>query len=587
MNALTTTTQHAADQLGSPQRTRLTRLRPIVHATAVPDGLHVRGWTSSFTVSGGPGLWRLWQALTAAIADGVSPDDVAARIRNDEVRDAVRLVIAQLHEHDMLVELPATWDTDCDDAVVAGWLEAVAPDPSDAWNRLRGTTVTVRGAGRLAAAAIRALHTSGVATTCHDGPPDRVTLTAEGWTVIAGADADAGFATPVLSTTSGAGNAECDGLAAELTARLRLDTVLGAADEAPVLAALVAGVAAHRLLCTVARLPDPAADSTSRDGRTPARLDHLMVFVARLDPLRGQYHPWSGPGLVTRRTEVRPPATVPDRLDHALACADALTDPELGPLPPPRVADLPQTPAGMAVVDTPTGAAVGAGATADVARLHATLGAAESRCRPAPQPSAVRAVGVDLEHAEGVALRRLAHRHVVTDGTGPTTTLPVVAEDEWNRSAVVRQWWKSLTLRLGVSADLTVVRLAPDVHHATVTVDGGPGGWAVEATAANAAATALVAAVGAAQWTSSIALPSTSWQLWSPCGAAPAPAVADPARVPWQTDAWAWPASLTGNEPRLQAALRQLLGATTRRLGQQDGVPVTIGSVFVAVEATR
>ncbi|AXX31171.1 hypothetical protein APASM_3806 [Actinosynnema pretiosum subsp. pretiosum] len=144
----------------------LLRLRPVVHATPTGNGVHVRGWRSSFTLDGGRGLWTIWERLAAPLADGVPPERlVAPEGAAPVVARALELLIGQLREHDLLVEVPAGWGGGGDGQPppdVAGWLESVAARPVEAWGLLRAARAEVVGEGVLAAAARRALVATGV-----------------------------------------------------------------------------------------------------------------------------------------------------------------------------------------------------------------------------------------------------------------------------------------------------------------------------------------------------------------------------------------------------------------------------------------
>lgn len=158
----------------------LLRLRPIVHATPTATGLHVRGWRSSFTLDGGKGLWTIWERLAGPLADGVPPEQLAVpENASPAVARALELLIGQLHEHDMLVEVPAQWSEgqwgeaqsgDDVPADIASWLESVAPSPLEAWQRLRSAMVVVTGEGALAAHAHRALVAVGLDVTLRPVP---------------------------------------------------------------------------------------------------------------------------------------------------------------------------------------------------------------------------------------------------------------------------------------------------------------------------------------------------------------------------------------------------------------------------------
>jgi hypothetical protein len=558
---LPTTAPRAADVPPAPVAGAL-RLRPVVHATPLAAGVHVRGWTSSFTVDGGPGLWRLWRALAAALATGADPERLAALRARAGTGDAVETLLAQLHEHDMLVRVPAGWPADGDTgpagagappAGVARWLEAVAPCPVTAWDRIRAVRVEVTGQGRLAAAAARALTAAGARVDRGTGGGrGRVVLAAGPVAVAAGADGDAGFAGAATGASrvgadTAAAVAEHDAVA--LAVRLGLAELDGPDAETPVLAALVGGAAAHRLVCAVAGLPDPGADPAGPGPVSAAGVPG--VFVARLDPLRGRYHPWTGPDAGAGGPE--PGGAGTDRLDRALALADVLTDPELGPLPPVRIADLPQVPAGLVTATSSAGTAAGVGVTVDVARVLAVVGAVELATGGAGTGSVLRAVGADRRHADGTVLRRLVHLLAPAG--------PAAGDASWAGSPVARQWWKALTLRFGVRARVEVLRVAEGVHVASVRgdPDGRELGWAVEADPADAVAFALLAAVGDAQHRAADG--TAGAVLVAPNGATPAPPQADRTRVPWHGGAWAWPAPVGDVEEALQERLRGLTGA--------------------------
>jgi hypothetical protein len=124
---------------------------------------------------------------------------------------------------------------------------------------------------------------------------------------------------------------------------------------------------------------------------------------------------------------------------------------------------------------------------------------------------------------------------------------------EWERSPTVRRWWKTLTLRLGVAAEVSVRRLHTHAVCARVVADSGERGWSIEASAADAVAFALLAAVGVEQAVrAGVTVPEAPVLL---TGAAPAwrpEHITDP---PWTDAAWYWPADVGPAEPRLQAAL--------------------------------
>lgn len=517
------------------------RLRPIVHASPAPDGVHVRGARSSFTMNGAPGLWRLWQAVAVALAAGSPRAGLLALAPNPTVRTAVATLLKQLDEHDMLVEVPPGWGESFDAASpparIASWLASIAPDPVVAWERLRSARVVVLGAGPVAAAASRALTGAGVTVVGADATTnqDTVVLAVGEVSVAAASGGDTGFVTPAGTAESARRDAEA------IAARIGLR----AGDPAPVvLAALVGGAAAHRLVCAVAGLPDPGADDFA--AAPAADHDYPTALIARLDPLRAEYHPW----LASAATV--PPSGGPTGLDAALMAVTALSDPETGVLPVVNADELPQSPAGLAGCAIGDVVVCGIGTDSRTARLNAALGTAEHLLALGGGAPAV--VGADTRHAEGVLLRRLVHRRY--------GRLPAGTED-WARSAVARRWFKTVTLRFGVKADLRVNRLAAGVYCAELYDGSEQLGWAVEATPADAAAFCALTAAGTLQWRAAGGDPATV--VHAPCGASPQPApqpVTDTSGsgAHWQTDAWTWPAAAYQTEDSLQEELRQLLG---------------------------
>ncbi|WP_033440584.1 hypothetical protein [Saccharothrix sp. NRRL B-16314] len=505
------------------------RLRPIVHATPTATGLHVRGWRSSFTLDGGKGLWTIWERLAGPLADGVPPEQLAVpENASPAVARALELLIGQLHEHDMLVEVPAEWINaewinaewggDAPPADIASWLESVAPSPLEAWRRLRAATVAVTGEGALAAHAHRALVAAGLDATLRPGVG--LLLVSGEHAVAAGCAADVGFAV--------APGPVADVVADAVAVAERLAGAPGTPPE--VLAALVGSAAAHRLVCAVAGLPDPSTEVVDMwSDVPPTGPPHQALLVARLDPLHAEYHPW----LSAVRPQ-EPNGTVPE----------VLGDRELGPVPTPLPGDLPQLPVKLAA----SGDAIGFGTTEHAARLDALLRAARVLA-----PDGV-VLGADRVHALGLALRT-AVRHL--DGTA-------VAEDEWAADPTARRWWKAVTLRFALPAVVEVTRLGPRVVRAVVRADGEELSWAVEAEPADAVAFAAMAAAGRAQAgvTEAVVL----------CGAAPF-AEPDGAAAPWTNRDWHWPYGLRDGEEAFQDDLRALAA---------DVKPVHLGPVLEA-----
>ncbi|XVS61035.1 hypothetical protein ACQPYE_22290 [Actinosynnema sp. CA-299493] len=521
----------------------LLRLRPLVHAGPTDDGLHVRGRATAFTVGGGKGLWTIWQKLVGPLTTGVPPERLTVPEQAPPaVAAALGMIIDQLREHDLLVRVPASWDVDGPPEHVARWLESVAERPARAWDSLRESTVTVIGSGAVAEAARRALAAILPAVAPVEPGPGLL-LVCGAHAVAAGCAADVGF----VVAPGARGDVPAD---AEAVAH-RLD---GAAGEPPaVLAALVGSAAAHRLVCAVAGLPDPAQVS---DAPAPRPVHH-PVFVARVDPLRADYHPWL--------SAVRP-------APPAGQTVDVLGDAELGPVPAPETGDLPQVPVKLAA----SGGVVGYGVTEQSARLDAVLRAAR---RLAPGNAVV---GADAVHALGLALRTAAR---ALPGTP-------VDPDEWQTDPTARRWWKAVVVRFALSAELAVDRLGDGVVRAVVRSgdavvrSGDAGGeelsWAIEATAADAVAFAAMAAAGRAQvgrWEHAVrsggSKPVVQTGGSEPVVLSGAFPVEEPyaAGVPWTGRGWHWP-----------HGLREVEGALQRRLAELSGgvevEPVVLGPVL-------
>jgi hypothetical protein len=490
---------------------RVIRLRPVVHASPAPSGLHVRGWASSFTLNGGAGVWKLWERLAPVLTEGV-PDLVVPPGTPAGAAKALELLFAQLREHDMLVEVPAEWpDAPADD--IARWLESVAPDPQSTWRRLRDARIVVTGSGAVVAAAVRALTATGLTAVVEHSRGEHsrgIVITAGEFAVAAGASADAGFVTHPAS------------LPTVLLDLVAVPARLGLSGEDPpeVLAALVGSAAVHRLLCAAGGLPDPAGEFITHSADEPPDAPQHAVLVARLDPLRANYHPWV-------------PAARPSAPDaDALRALAALTDPELGPVATPAPGDLPQLPANI----VRAGAVVGIGTTLAGARIDATV-----RSLAKPGVSA----GLDRKHALGNALRTAVHAR--------RAGLPasILSEVDWSGDATARRWWKALTLRFGVSAEIEVARLGEAVVHAEIRAGGRVLSWAVEADPADAVAFAALAATGAVQ-------AGETGEVWL-SGAAPIPGAPD---VAWVTRDWHWPADVRDRETALQVGIFALLNLT-------------------------
>lgn len=523
------------------------RLRPIVHASPVTGGLHVRGARSSFTVNGGPGLRRLWRALAEALAGGQPAEQLRHVAGQPGLRSALELLLAQLAEHDMLVEVPAGWGQRDEHADppgrIARWLEAAAADPVSAWEALRAATPTVHGTGRVAAAAVRALRAAGIQATAFAAAD----LLAEAGVVQAGEYAVAAMAGRDVAIVTPAGRSEA--VRQEL-ARIAERAGLGATGRAPhVLAALVGGAAAHRLICAVAGLPDPGTAASSF-APAPAGVPSGLpsVLVARLDPLRAGYHPWLGPAWAE-------PAGEPADMAAALAAAAALGDAELGVMPPATLSDLPQLPVALARCQSAGLTVYGAGVNAGMARLAAVNGWCAHALEAGLPGRAPVAVGASRVQADGILLRRLADRRLRTRGLAGGAE---AGEAEWACSAQARLWWKAITLRFAVPARMRVRRLAGGVFHAAVELGTRRLGWAVESTPSDAAAFAALTAAGTLEFEQAAGQPAAV--LVPACGAQPAAAPGGGGAPPWQSGDWIWPADLAARERDFCGLLRGLLG---------------------------
>ncbi|XVS60865.1 hypothetical protein ACQPYE_21395 [Actinosynnema sp. CA-299493] len=521
----------ATESADDPVDEVLLRLRPIAHVTPTATGLHVRGWRAAFALRGGKGLWAIWQRLAGPLTDGVPPARLAVPADAPPVvAKALELIIGQLREHDLLVEVPASWAVRSGDRGgtdpapppdVASWLESVAPVPLTAWRRMRATPVAVVGSGAPAAAAHRTLVATGLTAEIRPGEGPLL-LVAAGHAVAAGCAADVGFVVRPGSTAAVLADA------AAVAARLGGEP--GTPPE--VLAALVGSAAAHRLVCAVGGLPDPSTEVVNLwSDSPPPDPPHQPVLVARLDPLRAEYHPWLS-------------AVRPGEPDGTLV--RVLGDPELGPVAAPEPGSLPQSPVRLAA----SGDVVGFGTTDRAARLDAVIRAAH---RLAPGGAVL---GADRRHAEGLALRTAARR------LGGTP----VAEDEWLTDPTARRWWKAVVLRFALPASVEVTRLAERVVRARVHADGHELSWAVEASAADAVAFAAMAAAGRAQAGLSDTVVLS--------GAAPVPAPDDD-EAPWTDRDRRWPLDVRDAEEGLQDDLRRLLGVAEVK-------PVGLGPVLDA-----
>jgi hypothetical protein len=525
----------------------------------MPRGVHVRGWTGSFTVEGGAGVPALWTRLEDALRRDRLDDLLAAA--GPKARSVLLELLDTLDGHDMLTSAPSgeggaggAAEDASDTAESAGgaaaadtggrlarrWFGAVAADPDTALRAVRDADFTVHAAPAsptdradpLAESVRRSLARLG-ATDTHvcsgNEPPGQVVLEAAGLAVAVRIRGGTAFVTESAPPDMVRADARA------LAARLGLDPTpptpgplavrlgpsptppapglsadqlsLNPAPPAPApgpLAALVAGAAAQRLVCAVAGLPDPA--TRGENPRLPEGWP--SVLVASADPLHAEYHPWRGR-----------PVPAPATLAEALRTVEALCDERTGLLPAAHPGRLPQLPAALAACDIPGGTLVATAARVDLARLEATCRAAELIVaepdastspdvsagplgRAAPETSVTRDLSESTRFPVTVGMNR---DHAVGRALRalalalPLDGAQLVTADEWMPDRHARHWWQSLTIRLGVSALPSVYRLADGVFRAEVRSGRQVTGRAVEATAADAMAFAALAATGLAQ----------------------------------------------------------------------------------------
>lgn len=511
--------------------TRLTKLRPVVQATALDEGVHVRGWNSAFTVRGGPALFKVWQHLELRLADGIPGPDLTPPGAPEHVVRAYAALEAELRSHDMLVEVPAAWSAGgprqpCDET--ASWLASVATNPSRAWERLSEATFTVFGWSPIAAATTRALRRLGLNVTHGDGQDGLAmpyaAVSAAGMTLWMAGDDSTGFVGPPRPHDRWPTIGVPDRIE-EVRARLGIGRP---AASPTALHSLLGGNAAHRLLCAVGGLPDPGIERGARGVAPEWRPS--AVFVARMDPLRGDYQPWTD----------GTPAAGHECLDVIGAAhrVDALCNADLGPLAGVLAADIVQVPAALSVLRGHGGTFAAVGTTTELARLSAARAAAQA------QLGGSGYAGADAMEARGRALR--AAWASVPGG-------PPVGDAAWAGHPAARRWWKALTLHFGVTPQLVVTALAPEVHRATLTLPDRPPTAAIEAEPGDAAAFAILHAVGVLQ-VSEAGTGASAADLTAPCGASPGDGEEE-GSVPWPADSWTWPTFLRRREPQLQRRL--------------------------------
>ncbi|MEV6574777.1 hypothetical protein [Streptomyces sp. NPDC051577] len=549
------------------------RLRPGVAVTPLREGLHLRGRRGSVTLEGSKALPTLWRALEGPLRDGGFEDFLDGLEPGSALRGAVDTLVGQLEAHDLLVAdrtpRPDTARTPGPDPV-GDWLGVTAERPDAARAALAGTRAeVVSGApdGPPARAAGRALAAGGLPveyTVDPALPGDRVLLYARGVGpvrgVAVGRRGGTGYATALGSPAQIRAEAEA------LEARLDRPDLPEVSALPAAFLPLLAGAAAHRLLCGAAGLADPAGDG--EDDRLLPGLPAVLLADAR--PLRADYRSWLGPRRVDadRRVRAAPAAT----LDEALRRMAALTDDRCGMLPEPLPGDLRQLPVPLARcvlrrAGRPDDALVGGAPRLDLARLDLFCRAAELLLG-----GDGFTVGANPGHARGRALRAVATGRRAPAG-GPAS----VPADRWTGHPQVRHWWTTLTDRLAVPARLEVFRVAPgeEVYRAVVrptgpheVASGPPGelpllGDAVEATPGDAAAFAALAAVARVSAPDPGSARDPDRGLASGSGGAVAPLAAAGARTAaWEDSGWTgrWLTELAGREDAFQEALRRVTG---------------------------
>ncbi|MFD3468066.1 hypothetical protein ACFWWM_17175 [Streptomyces sp. NPDC058682] len=560
------------------------RLRPGTAATPLRAGLHLRGRRGNLTLEGSTAVPTVWGLLEEPLRSGRLAEFREGLEQGSAVRTAVDTLLGRLTDHDLLIPAPPATGhpgpsaTGHPDPAVARWIDATAARPADAAGLLataRAEVLAHDPASPPAAAAVRALAAGGVPVTLTpdpDLPRDGVLLTVRGAGPDRAVAAGRCGATGYVTATGSAAQARAD--AAALEARLTdaadaADGADGAAAPQPhqtprTFAALLAGAAAHRLLCAAAGLPDPATEAD--DPRLLPGIPAVLLADAR--PARADHHSWLGPERIDadRRAHLAPPAG----LAEALQRIAVLGDRRCGPLPGPLPGDLPQLPVPLAACALPgptTGHATiprtltGGGPRLDLARLEVFCRAAELLLG-----ETAFTVGADPGHARGRALRHATARRLAAAPHGR----PPVDPARWSGHPQLRHWWTTLTGRLAVPARLEVHRAAPHAQAYQAVVrrtpprpGRGPGpllGEAVEATPGDAAAFAALAAVTTVCTAAAGAPDTTS----PPSGGAAAPLAA--AGVPtaaWEDLGWTggWLADLAVREEAFRTTLHQLSGA--------------------------
>lgn len=342
---------HDTHDTGGTRANGSGRLRPGTAATPLRAGLHLRGRRGSVTLEGSTAVPVVWGLLEEPLRSGHLAGFREGLEPGSAVRTAVDTLLDRLADHDLLIPAPPA--AGHPDPTVTRWIDATATHPADAAALLATTRAEVLArdpASPTATAAVRALTAGGVPVTLTpdpDLPHDRVLLTLRGG---AGPDravvAGRGGATGYVTAPGSAAQARAD--AAALEARLTDGATAPQPHATPgAFPALLAGAAAHRLLCAAAALPDPATEAD--DPRLLPGIPAVLLADAR--PARSDHHSWLGPERIDadRRVRLAPPV----QLAEALRRVAALGDRRCGPLPAPEPQDLPQLPVPLATCTLP------------------------------------------------------------------------------------------------------------------------------------------------------------------------------------------------------------------------------------------
>ncbi|SER15500.1 hypothetical protein SAMN05216188_108124 [Lentzea xinjiangensis] len=586
----------------------MVRLRPVVRATATADGLHLRGWASSCTLTGGAGLWKVWERLAPQLVAGVESPAVPAGTA-PAVRAAAEMILRQLQEHDMLVEVPTSWGLGGPSPEVAAWLESVAADPAAAWSRLRAVVVVVTGAGLAAEAAVRSAEAVGLAVrrsdVCEPGAGDAFGCCGDG-------EPAAGRTEPVVPRGSshepGTGRVPGQPGNSEPAARHTGSTepaVPQADAPAPVGSPYDRKAAAHNTGSTTlsapraaAPEPDTAPAPEQRSNSEPAARHtsspELAVSAGGLTVLAacgaevGYVLPTSE-SLTSFNTEVingitarlgltgEPgevlAALVGSAAVHRLVCAvAALPDPATVPGEPAtgyplalvaRAAPLratyhpvltgPPPPDPWHRLDALTDPELGMVDTpllGDLPQVPANLATSAAALGIGTSADSAR-LDAALGSLKAGGVLGITERHA----RGAALRLAASALDgepapahEWTAGRTSHRWWKALTERFGRPAVVEVRKLAPNAYKAEIRQRRKLLAWAVEATAEDAVAFAALAATGHAQ----AGREGTAHLN----GAAPRRKATVPA---WAGPEWLWPDAVQDNEEKLQQALEPLV----------------------------